>query len=206
MGERIRREPERAVLQRAVQAGWAAFVRSVAAKERSVLRFCRREIEAILRCGVLAHGVARVHSDGCGADDVVAFSCTGRGICPSCGAVRMVDTAAWLCDAALPEVPVRQWVLSLPYRVRALCAYGATACALARSVLVRAVSGFYERAAAPAGVPRPRTGAVAFVQRFDSGLRLNVSNQWRRGTCRGWTAPAAGYRGRGSRFSARSRK
>jgi hypothetical protein len=44
MGERIRREPERTVLHRAVQAGWAAFVRSVAAKERSVPRFCRREI------------------------------------------------------------------------------------------------------------------------------------------------------------------
>jgi len=27
----------------------------------------------------------------------------------------MVDTAAWLCDAVIPEVPVRQWVLSLPY-------------------------------------------------------------------------------------------
>jgi hypothetical protein len=74
----------------------------------------------------------------------------------------------------LPEVPVRQWVLSLPYRVRALCAYDAAACALVRSVLVRAVSGFYERAAGRAGVPRPRTGAVAFVQRFDSALRLNV--------------------------------
>jgi hypothetical protein len=32
----------------------------------------------------------------------------------------------------------------------------------------------YERTAARAGVPRPRAGAVAFVQRFDSGLRLNL--------------------------------
>ena len=86
----------------------------------------------------------------------------------------MVDTAAWLCDAVLPEVPVRQWVLSLPYRVRVLCAYDAAACALVRGVLVRAVSGFYERTAAREGVPRPRAGAVAFVQRFDSALRLNV--------------------------------
>jgi len=174
MGERSRREPERTVLHRAVQAGWAAFVRLVAAKERSVPRFCQREIEAFLRCGVPAYGVARVHCDGCGADDVVAFSCKGRGMCPSCGAARMVDTAAWLCDAVLPEVAVRQWVLSLPYRVRALCAYDAAACALVRSVLVRAVSGFYERTAGRAGVPRPRTGAVAFVQRFDSALRLHV--------------------------------
>jgi hypothetical protein len=64
---------------------------------------------------LLAHGFARVHCDDCGHDDVVAFSCKGRGLCPSCGAARMVDTAAWLCDAVIPEVPVRQWVLSLPY-------------------------------------------------------------------------------------------
>ena len=44
----------------------------------------------------------------------------------------MVDTAAWLCDAVIPEVPVRQWVLSLPYRARTLCAYDADACALVR--------------------------------------------------------------------------
>jgi hypothetical protein len=45
-----------------------------------------------------------------------------RGFCPSCGTARMVDTAAWLVDAVIPELPVRQWVLSLPYRVRTLCA------------------------------------------------------------------------------------
>ena len=86
----------------------------------------------------------------------------------------MVDTAAWLCDAVIPEVPVRQWVLSLPYRVRTLCAYDADACALVRGVLLRAVSGFYERTAKRSLVPRPRAGAVSFVQRFDSALRLNV--------------------------------
>ncbi len=35
----------------------------------------------------------------------------------------MVDTAAWLVDRVIPQVPVRQWVLSLPYRVRHVCAY-----------------------------------------------------------------------------------
>ena len=47
--------------------------------------------------------------------------------------------------------------------VRALCAYDTEACALVRGVMVRAVSGFYERTAKRWGVPRPRAGAVAFV-------------------------------------------
>ncbi len=171
---RVRREPEGTVLYRAVQAAWVPFVAQVETGERSVPRFCRREVAAFLRCGILAHGFARVHCGDCGKDDVVAFSCKGRGFCPSCGARRMVETAAWLVDAVIPEVPVRQWVLSLPYRVRVWCAFDADACALVRRVLVRTVSGFYERAARRAGLPRPRAGAVAFVQRFDSALRVNL--------------------------------
>jgi hypothetical protein len=31
---------------------------------------------------------------------------------------RMVDTAARLVDEVLPPVPVRQWVLSLPFEIR----------------------------------------------------------------------------------------
>ncbi len=45
-------------------------------------------------------------------------SCKGRGFCPSCCGRRMADTAVHLCDEVLPEVPIRQWVLSFPFRVR----------------------------------------------------------------------------------------
>jgi hypothetical protein len=87
----------------------------------------------------------------------------------------MVATAAHLVDHVIPAAaPVRPWGLSLPYRVRFVCANDPAALAAVRRILVRAVSGHYERAAARLGKPRPRTGAVAFVQRFDSGLRLNV--------------------------------
>lgn len=152
----------------------AGFMARIEAGDRAVPRFCEREVAAFLRCGILAHGFARVHCSDCGKDDVVAFSCKGRGFCPSCGTRRMVDTAAWLVDRVMPEVPVRQWVLSLPYRVRLLCAYDPEVCSAVRRVLVSAVSGYYERAARRLGKPRPRAGAVAFVQRFDSGLRLDV--------------------------------
>ena len=172
--QRRRREPEATVLHRVVLGEWGTFVRRIEAGERSVPRFCVREVESFLRCGILGYGFARVFCGDCGKSDVVAFSCKGRGFCPSCGTRRMVDTAAWLVDHVIPEVPVRQWVLSLPYRVRALCAYDPKVCSAVRRILVRAVSGYYERAAAKKGKPRPRAGAVAFEQRFDSALRLNV--------------------------------
>ena len=65
-------------------------------------RFIEREFDRYLRCRILAHGFARVRCDGCAAEIVVAFSCKGRGVCPSCTARRMADTAASLCDHVLP--------------------------------------------------------------------------------------------------------
>ena len=56
----------------------------------------------------------------------------------------------------------------------ALTDFDALACALVNNVLVRAVSGFYERMAAREVVRRPRAGAVSFVQRFESALRLKL--------------------------------
>jgi hypothetical protein len=83
----------------------------------------------------LAHGFARVFCEGCRQDEVVAFSCKGRGFCPSCGTRRVVDTAAFLVDKVIPDdAPVRQWVLSLPYRVRFICAHDLAALAAVRRI------------------------------------------------------------------------
>ena len=40
------------------------------------------------------------------------------GFCPSCGGRRMAQRAAHLVDHVLPDVPIRQWVLTLPHRLR----------------------------------------------------------------------------------------
>lgn len=46
------------------------------------------------------------------------LSCKGRGVCPSCNTRRMDQMVARLIDHVLPQVTVRQWVLSLPKRLR----------------------------------------------------------------------------------------
>ncbi|WP_408022418.1 transposase zinc-binding domain-containing protein [Sorangium sp. Soce836] len=48
----------------------------------------------------------------------MAFSCKGRGFCPSCLGRRMCATAANLIEDVLPEVAHRPWVLTLPWRRR----------------------------------------------------------------------------------------
>ena len=67
---------------------------------------------------MLAHGFARVRCESCKAEFLVAFSCKGRGVCPSCNAKRAHVTAVHLVEQVLPHVPYRQWTLSFPHRVR----------------------------------------------------------------------------------------
>jgi len=104
----------------------------------------------------------------------VPFSCKGRGFCPSCGGRRMTECAARLVDDVLPRVPVRQWVLSLPYRLRYLLAWDH---ALARAVLgvyVRVLLGFQRHRARRYGIRDGRSGCVTVIQRFGGGLNLNI--------------------------------
>jgi hypothetical protein len=51
-----------------------------------------------LECGIFAHGFARVRCGHCGDDFLIAFSCKGRALCPSCNTRRMALTAAHLTD------------------------------------------------------------------------------------------------------------
>lgn len=57
-------------------------------------RFVREELEGYLDCGLLCRGFARLRCDGCEETRLVAFSCKGRGFCPSCLGRKMAATAA----------------------------------------------------------------------------------------------------------------
>ena len=98
------------------QATWLELAQDESG--RSTPSHVEREFHRYLECGILAHGFARARCAGCGHDFLVAFSCKGRGVCPSCNTRRMVETAAHLADHVIPHLPVRQWVLSVPKRLR----------------------------------------------------------------------------------------
>ena len=91
-------------------------------------------------------------------------SCKRRGWCPSCGGRRLAQLAAHLVDAVLPHVPVRQWVLTLPHRLRYLLAYNHALWRAVLAVHVRAVLGFYRRRARRHGVRDGRDGTVTVIQ------------------------------------------
>jgi len=112
------RNPEESLLYQVVAGELETFLAVQRDHERQVPGFIEKEFRSFLDCGVLARGFLRIACNTCRLDRVVAFSCKSRGICPSCGGRRMADTAAHLVDHVIPDVPVRQWVLSPPHALR----------------------------------------------------------------------------------------
>src|SRR5438034_11475744 len=133
-----------------------------------------REMRAYLSCGILACGFLRLKCESCGKDRLLPLSCKGRSVCPSCCGRRMVDTAAHLVDRVFPRVPVRQWVLSLPFALRYRLAYDSTMTTAVLQVFIRSLFGLYRRMARDYGIDQTQCGAVTFVQRFGSAANLNL--------------------------------
>ena len=168
-----RHRPETTLLYQLVAQHYPAFRDRRAAEDRPLPRYVEDEFDAYLKCGLLEHGFLRVKCDACQAEKLVAFSCKRRGFCPSCGARRMAETAALLVDDVLPQQPVRQWVLSLPFALRYLLATRPEVVTQVLGIVYRAISGHLIR---KAGLTRASavTGAVTLIQRFGSALNLNV--------------------------------
>ena len=112
---------------------------SVAREAGGVPSFVDESLERFLRCGVLAHGFARFGCASCGHDHLVPLSCKTRGLCPSCGGRRMAALTRHIMDFELPHVPVRQWVLSLPYPLRYRLAYDQSLCTAVHRALAHAL-------------------------------------------------------------------
>lgn len=173
-----RREAEKTPLYQVVHKHLPAFLQRGETSGHRLPGFVRNELEAFLRCGILSHGFARFECKRCRHNHVVAFSCKGRGFCPSCGGRRMTGRAAHLVDAVLPNVPVRQWVLTLPVRLRYLIAYDAKLCSEILNAFISEIFRWHRRSAKRhAGLEsmaQARCGSLTFIQRAGSALNLNV--------------------------------
>jgi ribosomal protein S27E len=168
-----RHRPESTLLYRLVEQHYPVFRELRAETGRPLPSYVQQEFEAFLKCGRLEEGFLRVRCVQCHAETLVAFSCKKRGFCPSCGARRMAETAALLADEVLPDQPLRQWVLSLPHALRFLLARDPAALTRVLGVVYRTIA---RHVVERAGLTRASgaTGAITVVQRFGSGLNLNV--------------------------------
>ena len=86
----------------------------------------------------------------------------------------MAEGAARLVDEVMPQVPVRQWVLTLPFPLRYRLAWDSETLSAVLEVFQRKVSACYRRLARARQLKAPQTGAYTVVQRFASSLAHNI--------------------------------
>lgn len=121
------------------------------------------------RRSVWQSGFARVRCRKCPEEFLVAFSCRGRGLCPSCGAKRAAELGAFLLDEVVEEVGHTQWVFTVPKMLRVFFLHH-------RELLGELSRAGYETveelmSAAALGEKGFRPGVVSVVQTF--GERAN---------------------------------
>jgi Putative transposase/Transposase zinc-binding domain len=169
-----RHRPEQTALYQLVQQHAATFfAQAQDATGSSLPRYVKDEFDSFLSCGILAHGFLRLHCGGCKQDQLLAFSCKRRGFCPSCGAKRMSETAAYLVDHVIPTVPVRQWVLSLPIALRVLLAAQPNLVTTVLQVVQRKILRHLLQQA-NLSPNQAQGGSVTLIQRFGSAANLNI--------------------------------
>jgi len=134
--------------------------------------FVRADLEGYVNCCVLGRGFAHLQCEDCQRPVLVAFSCGSRGFCPTCLGRRMCQGTVNLLAHVLPQVPLRQWVLTLPFELRAPLAYGRDLVGAVARIFADSTMGWYRRRLAP-GVPEARGGAVTVIQRSSSDMKLN---------------------------------
>jgi ribosomal protein S27E len=169
----VRHRPETTLLYQVVREYWPEFQAELASHGKYLPAYVTKEFDEYLKCGRLEYGFLRVRCDSCHDEKLVAFSCKKRGFCPSCGARRMVDSAALLVDAILPNQPMRQWVLSVPFPLRFLFASNPKAMTGVLGIVYRTIATHLTH---KAGFTKfmSQTGAVTLIQRFGSALNLNI--------------------------------
>ncbi|MDB9952419.1 transposase [Porticoccaceae bacterium] len=167
------RRPERTVPYQLIQQHAKGWLAQAQAKGDSIPWYIEKGFSRFMDCGILAKGFARVRCDDCGDDFLVAFSCKVRGICPSCNTRRMVFIAAHLVEHVYPIAPVRQWVLSVPKRLRYFLHRDHDLERRVLQVFLRVIERVLRQHSL--GAPTDtRFGGVSFVHRFGSALNAHT--------------------------------
>ena len=114
------RHPEQTLLYRTVAENFETWLELASAGQfdgqgdrHTLPAYVEQAFRKYLECGSLPMAWPAPAVKIVAQDFFVAFSCKGRGVCPSCNTRRMAETAAHLADDVFPRLVVRQWVLSV---------------------------------------------------------------------------------------------
>ena len=163
------RRPEKTVLFQVIKKYYKTWAKKSENSDKKIPLYVHKEFKSYIKCGILSHGFAYAHCNACHHDFILGFSCKGRGLCPSCSARNMAETAAHIRQNVIPQIPIRQWVISFPKRIRH---YLQTDEILQKVLRIVANEIKKKVISCSQKIPNAEFGAVSFIQRF--GNTLNV--------------------------------
>jgi hypothetical protein len=168
-----RREPENSILHKIVREHLDTFLDEVRQhQDKGLPNYVENELREFMACGVLGRGFVRAVCTQCGRTLFVGFSCK-KHACPRCNARRMYTGAAHLVDHVIPDVPVRQLVLSVPFELRLLLAARADAFTALTHLFIHQVFRCQRERAREAGLKNVLCGAVAAHHRGGNSMNLH---------------------------------
>ena len=161
------RSPEDTVIHQVIVEHLETFLETAQNRDGcGVPAFVERAFRKVLDCGCPARGFARLRCSSCGFERLLPYSCKqSGGLCPSCSGRRMAELSAHLVDNVLPAVPMRQWVLTLPFSLRYKLAWDHELTKSILSAFYHVIQEFYCERVEAQGVTDVRTGAATAVQR-----------------------------------------
>lgn len=164
------RRPEKTVFFQIIKKYYKTWVKKAEKDGKKIHFYIHREFQGFIKCGILAHGFACAHCKACDHEFLVGFSCKSRGICPSCTTRDMVETAAHIRENVISQIPVRQWVISFPKRIRH---YLQTDAILQKVLRIVANEIRKRLIICSSEVSNPEFGAISFIQRFGNTLNFH---------------------------------
>jgi len=167
------RRPEKTILYKVLQENLNTWIEQTHENGGSVPAHIEKDFRNYLECGLLSYGFARARCE-CGHEFLVAFSCKGRGICPSCNTRHMAETAAHLVDHVFPKVPVRQWVLSLPKRLRYYLYHDPKISSKVLKIFLDEISKQLKQHIDTPSNSKVRLGGTSFIHRFGASLNVHL--------------------------------
>ena len=164
------RRPEKTVLYEVTKRHYATWYKNYEHTNHHVPHHISNAFQKYFGCGILAKGFACAHCEDCSKDLIIPFSCKRRGLCPSCNARAMCETAAHLVDQVLPRVAYRQFVMSFPKRIR----HYLETHAILQAVLKIVVDEIRKRViACSPNAPNSQIGIISFIQHFGNTLNYH---------------------------------
>lgn len=128
-----------------------------------------KTVRHFLKCGDLQHGFARVRCPDCRHEFFVAFSCKQRCICPSCAQKRTLLFGIHLADDVCLNVPHRQFVWTVPKRLRIFFRYHRDLLAQLPALAWQSIRQTYRALLGPEATP----GGILAIQTFGSLMHFH---------------------------------